>query len=102
MEDERREEAIRVKVRLVNPDEVPIQHANYIFVVHTQDEFFVTFAQAHPPYLLSISEQDRKELEATGLPARVVARLMVSPTKMKEFIDVLNENYGKFLARKGG
>lgn len=77
-------------------DEVPIQHANCFFVSHTDDEFFITFAQAHPPYKLKMTKQEIDEIKRSGLRSRVIARIMVSPIKMKELLDILNENYDKF------
>ena len=96
------QQPIAVPIRFTGAEEVPIQHANHVFVTHTEDEFFLTFAQAHPPYLLEMSAEEVEQLRKSGLPARVVARLAVSPIKMKEIVDVLSQNYNKFLARKGG
>lgn len=98
--EEKPTEGIRVRIHLEKYGEVPILHANYLFISHTDEGFFITFAQVHPPYLITPSKEELEELQKTGLPARVIARLMVSPAKMKEFLDVLNENYEKFLGRK--
>lgn len=89
-------EKYAVPILFEGADEVPIKHANCFFVVHTDDEFFITFAQAHPPYKLKISKEEVEELQRTGLKSRVIARIMISPVKMKEFLDALNENYDKF------
>lgn len=101
MQSNRKEKELRVEIRWDKPYEVPIQQANCFFVVHTDDEFFITFGQAHPPYSLQLTKEEVEELKATGLPVRVVARLMLSPIKMKEFIDILNDNYKKFITKKG-
>lgn len=89
-------EKIGVSIVYQNADEVPIQHANCFFVTHTDDEFFITFAQAHPPYKIQFSKEEIEELKKSGMRANIVARIMVSPTRMKEFLDCLNENYEKF------
>ena len=94
-------ERVSLPIVYQKADEVPIQHANCFFVTHTDDEFFITFGQAHPPYSLQLTKEEVEELKATGLPVRVVARLMLSPIKMKEFIDILNDNYKKFITKKG-
>jgi hypothetical protein len=81
-------------IRIEGADEMPVCYSNHIFVTHTRDEFFVTFSQIHPPYLLSPT---RKEVEQiTHASARVVARIALSPNKMKELIKTLKNNYDKF------
>ena len=37
-----------------------------------------------------------EELKRAGLRANVVSRIMVSPTKMKELLDALNDNYNSY------
>lgn len=85
-----------VPITFEGADEVSIQHANCFFVSHTDDEFFITFAQAHPPYKLKMTKEEVDEIRKSGLRSKVIARIMVSPIKMKELLDVLNENYGRF------
>ncbi|MGB2799730.1 MAG: DUF3467 domain-containing protein [Dehalococcoidia bacterium] len=89
-----------VPIRIEGFDEVPITHVNHIFVVHTTDEFFITFAQLHPPYWVEPTKEEMEQL--THLSAKVVARIALSPGKMKELIDVLNKNYQKFTRKKEG
>lgn len=89
-----------VPIRIEGFEEVPIAHVNHIFVAHTSDEFFVTFAQLHPPYWVEPTKEEVEQL--TYLPAKVVARIALSPGKMKELIDVLNTNYQKFIKKKEG
>lgn len=81
-------------IRIEGAEEIPICYSNHIFVTHTRDEFFVTFSQIHPPYLLSPTREEIGQL--THAPARVVARIALSPNKMKELIKTLKNNYDKF------
>lgn len=87
----------QLRIRIEGADEISISHVNYIFVTHTTDEFFVTFSQIHPPYLVKPTREEVEQL--TYIPAKVVARIALTPSKMKELIDVLNENYKKFLEK---
>ena len=89
-------EKLPVPIVFDRADDIPIQHVNCFFVTHTDDEFFITFAQAHPPYKLKFEKEEIEKLQRVGLRANVVSRIMVSPIKMKELLDILNGNYSKF------
>lgn len=101
MAEQRRESLEKeVPIRIEGSEEVPIAHVNHVFVAHTTDEFFVTFAQLHPPYWVEPTKEEVEQL--TYIPAKVVARIALSPSKMKAFIDALNTNYEKFMKKKEG
>ena len=87
-----------VHIRIEGADEIPMSYVNHIFITHTTDEFFVTFSQIHPPYLLEPTQEEVEQL--THIPAKVVARIALTPSKMKELIDALGENYQKFLKKQ--
>lgn len=101
--DGRREKEIlekEVQIHIEGAEDVPIVHVNHVFVAHTTDEFFITLAQLHPPYWLEPTKEEVEQLKY--LPAKVVARVALSPSKMKELIDTLNKNYQKFIKKKEG
>lgn len=89
-----------VPIRIEGFEEIPIAHVNHIFIVHTTDEFFITFAQLHPPYWVEPTKEEVEQLKY--LPAKVVARIAISPSKLKDLIDLLNTNYQKFIKKKEG
>jgi len=97
-QEQKIEEEKWVRIRIEGYEDIPIFHVNHIFVTHTTDEFFVTFAQIHPPYLLELTKEEVEEL--SYIPAKVVARIALTPTKMKELIDTLDKNYKKFFNKK--
>jgi hypothetical protein len=90
---------VAVPVRIQGAENIPILYANYIFVTHTNDEFFLTLAQLHPPYLISPTKKDIEELRS--IPATVVSRTAFTPGKFKELIDVLQKNYQQYSKQKG-
>ena len=87
-----------VRIHIEGADEIPMYYVNHIFVTHTTDEFFVTFSQIHPPYLLEPTKEEVEQL--THIPAKVVARIALTPSKMKELIDALGGNYQTFLTKQ--
>lgn len=100
VEEQRRETQVEraIPIRIEGAEEIPVNYVNYVFVSHTTDEFFMTFAQIHPPYLLSPTKEEVEQL--THIPAKVVSRIALTPSKMKELIDALNENYKKFIQKE--
>ena len=54
---------VRLPIRIKGAEGIPIVYTNYAFVAHTGDEFFLTFAQIHPPYLISPTKEDIERLE---------------------------------------
>ncbi len=67
--------------RLTFSDNVAIQH--------TPTEFTITFAQVRQPLVATASEYDTM----TTIRADVVARIVLTPAKMLEFIQSLQENW---------
>lgn len=94
----RQEGHVALPIRIEGAEDIPILYANYIFVTHTNDEFFVTLAQLHPPYLISPTKRDVEELKS--IPATVVSRTAFTPGKFKELIDVLQKNYQQYTKQK--
>ena len=97
-EQKRHDEGMPLPIRIEGAEKTPIIYTNYIFVTHTSDEFFLTFAQLHPPYLVSPTKADIGKLES--IPATVVSRIALTPNKFKDLIDVLQENYQKYTKQK--
>lgn len=96
---EKMEEGKWVPIHVEGAEEIPMSYVNHIFVTHTTDEFFVTFSQIHPPYLLPPVKKEQVA-QVTYIPAKVVARVALTPSKMKELIDTLGENYKNFLKKQ--
>lgn len=95
----RQEGQVTLPIRIEGAEDIPVLYVNYIFVSHTNDEFFVTFAQLHPPYLISPTKSDVEELKS--IPATVVSRIALTPGKFKELIDALQRNYQQYAKQKG-
>lgn len=102
MAEEQKQEEIEkgkwVRIHIEGAEEIPMSYVNHIFVTHTTDEFFMTFSQIHPPYLLEPTKEEVEQL--TPIPAKVVARIALTPSKMKELINTLSENYQGFLKKQ--
>lgn len=94
----RREESVTLEVEFEGSENVPIVFANNLFIRHEEDMFIITFAQAHGPYIVNPTPEQLKQIGK--IPSQVVARIAVSPVKMKDFLNVLSGNYEQFIKMK--
>ncbi len=81
----------------VFPDrEVPL--VTSVLSQHGEDAFYIAFAQAHPPFVQGMSRDEFREME---VPVRVVARMAVTPRRLREILDTLEANYSRWAERFG-
>ena len=74
-------------------DGVPTRYVTNFAVQHTDQEFFISFYEVHPPLLLGTREEQVTQLEGMlPLKAEYVARIVVSAKWMPEFVRILQEN----------
>ena len=88
------DEGVMLQVTFEGSEDVPIVYASNVFVRHAEDVFLITFAQAHGPYIVNPTVEQLKQMRT--VPAKIVSRIAVPPSRMKEILDVLNGNYEQF------
>lgn len=91
----RQKREIEIKVQPIKLDEVPGQYVNYMFVVHSGDEFQLYFSEITLP---TPSQIPRTENVVT-IKTKPKIRLTVAPTVMPKIIDALQENYRRYKER---
>jgi len=72
-------------------------------IVQNQFDYFTIsfFETSVPPILGDTDDQKKEVLESIDyVKARCVSKLIVTPEKMKTFIDVMNKNYSDFIESK--
>jgi hypothetical protein len=90
-----------IPLRFDVPDSIETRYATNFTAQHTEQEFIIGFYEARPPILLGTPEQNLAALRELGsVSARCVARVVVSPSRMRELIQVLTTNYENFLSRR--
>ncbi len=86
-----------ISVNLHTPPGFPSQYATNLVVQHTEHEFVITFFEMRPPPLLGTEQKKRKQLDAVKeIDATCLARIIVSPNRMGEFIQVMQDNLKTF------
>lgn len=91
----RQKREIEIKVQPIKLDEVAGQYVNYMFVVHSDDEFQLYFSEIALP---TPSQIPRTENVLT-IKTKPKIRLTVAPTVMPKIIDALQENYRRYKER---
>ncbi len=72
----------------IEPQQMAGHYANFANVSHSDYEFSVTFARVD------------HEVEDGEIPGVVVTRVNLSPRFMRELIDAMEDNYGRWRARE--
>lgn len=81
----------------------PMLFSNMCYVQHHQTEFIITFCELQPPILVGTTEEMARQAAALDIiPARVVARIALTSTRMTELIRALQENLSNYEKTRGG
>jgi hypothetical protein len=82
------------------PAGLQCQYATNMVVQSTEHEFILSFYQVSPPLLLGSAEEVEEKLAQMGaIRAECVARLIVAPGRMGEFVEVLRRNWESHVNR---
>ncbi len=89
---------LQVPLSWVGYDEVPILYANHFLIQFTPEEsFMVGVGQAAPPALVGTPEQIKAQAEQIEyVPVRTLARIGLTPSKVKELIAALEAGLRNF------
>jgi hypothetical protein len=88
----------RLPIEWFVPDDLETRYATNFVVLHTQTEFMLYFFEVVPPISLVTSTGGTQTFEnVESVQAKAIARIVVSPSRMPEFMNALQENWSKFL-----
>lgn len=87
-------EEVNIPLAWVGLDETPILFANQFLIQHQPNEFVLTIGQLVPPPILGSSPEERIEQakQVDFATIRVLARIGMSPTRLRELIAILQGN----------
>ena len=84
------------KVRLLRtyPEDLKSNFVVHLVVQHQIDSFILSFFEVWPPVVLGETDEDKQAAldSLESVEAKCVARLVVTPNKMREFLAVMNTN----------
>jgi hypothetical protein len=90
------EEIVAKKIRIerVYPEGLQSHFVSNVVVQHQPDAFILSFFEVWPPAILGESDEEKKQaIDAIDhVEAKCVARLVLTPSKMREFLETMSEN----------
>jgi len=79
-----------VPLRWVVPEDLHARCATHLFVHQNGHEFTLYFFEAKPPLIAGSAEETRAQLARVGaVPVECFAKIMVSASRMPEFVGLL-------------
>ena len=95
-------ESVELPLFFVGAEDTPILFANLMVVQQQHKEFILTFGQFTPPLVLgTTAEQVEQAKSMPYVPVKVVARIGMTPERMSELIGILQDNYNRFVGKRG-
>ena len=94
MSDKKKIVAKKIRIERIYPEDLRSHFASNIVVQHQPDAFILSFFEIWPPAILGETDEEKQQaLEAVDrVEAKCVARLVLTPSKMREFVETMTEN----------
>jgi len=93
---------IRVSLIWVGLDETPLLFANCFMSQYHQDGFFLSIGQFSPPPILGSPAEVAEQIKQLGpIPIRPIARMSLTPDRMRELLKIIQENLQNYEKQKG-
>ena len=92
--------AVDRQVRVVRefPPDLTSHFVQHFVVQFREDHFVLSFFEIWPPIIVGETEEEvvRQLSDLAAVPAKCVARLVITPSKMEELIGIMTDNYERF------
>jgi hypothetical protein len=90
--------AKKVRINHVFSEGMQSNFVSHLVAQHQIDHFVLSFFELWPPLILGDTDEEmRRALNAVdSVDARCVARIIVTPNKMREFIAVMADNLARY------
>jgi hypothetical protein len=86
-----------IKLKRIIPSDLKSNFVESFVVQHTKDHFILSFFEVWPPVIIGTPEVQKKELEALNeVEAKCIARIVVTPERMKAFARIVQQNLKAF------
>lgn len=93
-------ESVTIPVKWHDPADLDTLHANQMRVVHSQDEFYISFYELVPPFVTDPASL-KKILEMEGgIRATCVARIALPASRMAAIVEALVQNLANYDAKQ--
>jgi len=87
----------KVRINRKYPEDLQSYFASHFVVQHRPEYFILSFFELWPPAIIGDAQERQEALDALDMvDAKCVARFVITPGKMRELIDALNENLNNY------
>ena len=94
-------EGVLIPVDFSGSADLPAAHVNQVLIQHTEHEFLITFYELLPPPISPDPARQAREIaKLKTIPARAVAKLVMSPGRARELVAALLENIETYDMRR--
>ena len=82
-------------------EDIDSKYATNLVIQHSEHEFIIDFFEMRNPLILGDPDQVREQQEKLeSIRAECVARIIVSPERMQEFIDAIQANLNQYIGKE--
>jgi len=88
----------QVPLKRTYPADLRTHFVANVVIQHQPDHFILSFFEVLPPPILGATELEKQAVfeQIDSVEARCVARIVVTPNRMKAIIRALSENYADY------
>lgn len=92
---------VQVPIEWHISEDIDSKYATNLVIQHSEHEFIIDFFEMRNPLILGDPDQVREQQEKLeSIRAECVARIIVSPERMQEFIDVIQANLNRYMGKE--
>lgn len=92
---------VQVPIEWHISEDIDSKYATNLVIQHSEHEFIINFFEMRHPLILGDPDQVRKQWEKLeSVRAECVARIIVSPDRMQEFINVMQADLNKYVGKE--
>ncbi|MBI5291177.1 MAG: DUF3467 domain-containing protein [Chloroflexi bacterium] len=86
-----------IKVKFAFPDDLQSHFVTNFIIQHQPESFVLSFFEVWPPAILGNEEEQRAAIESfEEIEAKCIARMVITPSKVKELLAALKDNVEKY------
>jgi hypothetical protein len=89
---------LEIKVERNYPDDLRSYFVSNIVIQHQPDFFILSFFELWPPAIVADTEEEKKIMvdSLTTVEAKCVARIVLTPARMKELQELIAQNLSSY------
>jgi len=92
---------VQVPIEWHISEDLDSKYATNLVIQHSEHEFIIDFFEMRHPLILGNPQQVREQREKLeSVRAECVARIIVSPDRMQEFIDAIQANLNQYMGKE--